>query len=266
VNLTQLAVQSQEGAFAAPEPLVVNASGASPVIVVCEHASCFIPPELHSLGLGADNLKSHIVWDPGAIAVAQGISSRLDAVLVASQVSRLVYDCNRPPGSQDAVPAKSEIFEVPGNQALSQSDRDARIALVYEPFRASLEGVIAGRQSPGVIVTIHSFTRVYKGETREVELGILHDEDRRLADAMLTNSLRHTSLNVLRNEPYGPEDGVTHTLRETALPAGLHNVMIEIRNDLLTTRQEQDAMAAMLSGWIISGLRELDVAIPGEDA
>lgn len=264
--MTRLAVQAQEGVFTAPDPLVVNAGGASPVIVVCEHASCFIPPELHSLGLSADNLKSHIVWDPGAMAVAQGISSRLDAVLVASQVSRLVYDCNRPPGSQDAVPAKSEIFDVPGNQALSQADRDARIALVYEPFRTSLEGVIADRQSAGVIVTVHSFTSVYKGETREVELGILHDEDSRLADSMLMNTHWHTSLNVLRNEPYGPVDGVTHTLRESAVRAGLHNVMIEIRNDLLTTHQEQDAMAAMLSGWIVSGLRELDIAIPGEDA
>ncbi len=145
--LTQLAVQAEDGVFTAPDPLVVNAGGASPVVVVCEHASSFIPPELHSLGLGADILKSHIVWDPGAMAVAESISGRLDAVLVASQVSRLVYDCNRPPGSIDAVPARSEIFDVPGNQALSQAARDARIALVYEPFRTSLESVVAGRQS-----------------------------------------------------------------------------------------------------------------------
>lgn len=264
--MTRLAVQAQEGVFAAPDPLVVNAGGASPVIVVCEHASCFIPPELHSLGLSADKLRSHIVWDPGAMAVANGISSRLDAVLVASQISRLVYDCNRPPSSPDAIAARSEIFDVPGNQALSRAERDARINLVYEPFRTSLGSVISKRQTPGVIVTVHSFTRIYKGKAREVELGILHDEDSRLADAMLANAHRHTSLNVLRNEPYGPVDGVTHTLRESALPGGLHNVMIEIRNDLLTTQQEQDAMAAMLSGWIISSLRELDIAIPGEGA
>ncbi len=264
--LARLAVQARDGVFTAPDPLVVNAGGVSPVIVVCEHASCFIPPELHSLGLSAENLKSHIVWDPGAMAVASAISSRLDAVLVAGQVSRLVYDCNRPPVSQDAIRAKSEMFDIPGNLALSQAERDARIALVYEPFRTCLEGVISKHQAPRVIVTIHSFTPVYHGEVRAVEVGIVHDQDSRLADAMLTNAHRHTSLNVLRNEPYGPDDGVTHTLRESALPAGLHNVMIEIRNDLLATRQEQDAMGAMLSGWIISGLRELGIAIPGEVA
>jgi len=261
-----LAVQSEDGVFTAPDSLVINAGAASPVVVVCEHASCFIPPQLHSLGLSAGMLESHIVWDPGAMAVATGISNRLDAVLVASQVSRLVYDCNRPPDSADATPARSEVFDVPGNTALSRSQREVRIALVYEPFRASLASAISTRQTPGVIVTVHSFTPVYKGKAREVEVGILHDQDSRLADAMLANADSFTSLKVLRNEPYGPEDGVTHTLRESALPAGLHNVMIEIRNDLITTHPEQDAMAAMLSGWIVSGLRELGVAIPGEAA
>ncbi|MEO9876755.1 MAG: N-formylglutamate amidohydrolase [Anderseniella sp.] len=263
--MTQAAMQALEGAFTAPAPLVVNREGGSPVIVVCEHASCFIPPELNSLGLDAEHLKSHIVWDPGAFAVAEGLSNRLDAVLVASQISRLVYDCNRPPDAQGAVPAKSEIFDIPGNQGLDAAERASRIALVYEPFRANLASVIAAANSPTIIVTVHSFTPVYNGKARDVELGILHDTDSRLADAMLMNTHWHTALDVRRNEPYGPEDGVTHTLRENAVSAGLHNVMIEIRNDLITTPREQDAMAATLSGWIISGLRELGVAIPGEE-
>lgn len=264
--MTQAAMQAFGGAFTAPAPLVVNRDGISPVIVVCEHASCFIPPELNSLGLDAGSLKSHIAWDPGALAVAEGISNKLDAVLVASQISRLVYDCNRPPGAAGAIPAKSEIFDIPGNQKLGQAERDSRIAQVYEPFRAGLASVIAAANDPAIIVTIHSFTPIYDGKTRDVELGILHDTDSRLADAMLMNTHWHTSLDVRRNEPYGPDDGVTHTLRENAIAAGLHNVMIEIRNDLVTTPREQDAMAATLSGWIISALRELGVAIPGEEA
>ena len=264
--MTQAAVQALEGAFTAPQPLVVNRDGASPVIVVCEHASCFVPAELNSLGLDAETLKSHIACHPGAMKVAEGISERLDAVLVASQVSRLVYDCNRPPAAAGAVPERSEVFDIPGNRNLGPAQRESRIALVYEPFRTSLASVIAAADGPAVIVTIHSFTPVYDGVARDVELGILHDTDARLADAMLMNTHWHTSLDVRRNEPYGPEDGVTHTLRENAVPAGLYNVMIEIRNDLIKTPREQDAMAATLSGWIISGLRELAVTIPGEEA
>ena len=35
------------------------------------------------------------------------------------------------------------------------------------------------------------------------------------------------------NEPYGPEDGVLHTLNLHAAPRGLRHAMIEIRNDFL---------------------------------
>ncbi len=263
--MTKAAMQALEGAFTVPAPLVVNPAGASPVIVVCEHASCFFPPELDSLGLGAESRKSHIAWDPGAMQVAQAISERLDAVLVASQVSRLVYDCNRPPSSASAVPVKSEIFDVPGNRDLSHAERGARIALVYEPFRTCLAAVITAAKRPAVIVTIHSYTPVYNGKPRDVELGILHDRDARLADAMLANAPHHTTLKVRRNEPYGPQDGVTHTLRENGVRTGLHNVMIEIRNDLIATPEAQDAVADMLSRLISSGLRDLGIAGAGGD-
>jgi predicted N-formylglutamate amidohydrolase len=64
-----------------------------------------------------------------------------------------------------------------------------------------------------------------------VELGILHDEDSRLADAMLAQ----TSNDYIsrRNDPYGPQDGVTHTLNLHGGARGLDNVMLEVRNDLV---------------------------------
>ena len=75
--MTQVAMRTRDGAFSAPAPLVVNRDATSPVIVVCEHASCYFPPELNSLGLDAKGRESHIAWDPGAMQVAQGISQRL---------------------------------------------------------------------------------------------------------------------------------------------------------------------------------------------
>ena len=41
---------------------VSRASGASPVVLVCEHASHFIPPSLGDLGLSAKARYSHIAW------------------------------------------------------------------------------------------------------------------------------------------------------------------------------------------------------------
>ena len=241
--------------------LVVNPAGSSSVVLVCEHASHHIPATFLALGLSQANGTSHAAWDPGAFAVAEKLSRHLDAALVASRVSRLVYDCNRPPTAQDAMPARSEIIEVPGNHNLSQSDREARIDAFYRPFHAALHRVIQRIKTP-IIVTIHSFTPIYHGQLRSVEIGILHDSDARLADAMLQSDVTHTQANVQRNEPYGPEHGVTHTLKEHAIKDGHLNVMLEIRNDLIETAEQQDHMAAVISAWLVDACAQ--IRVPGD--
>ncbi|SNR75730.1 N-formylglutamate amidohydrolase [Puniceibacterium sediminis] len=236
--------------------------GASGLVLVCEHASAMIPPELKALGLSDADRLSHAAWDPGAVAVAKGMAAELGGALVSSEISRLVYDCNRPPEAPDAMPAQSEVIVVPGNAALSDADRAERVRLYYEPFRAALAAEVAAHPAP-VLVTIHSFTPVYYGKPRSVEIGVLHDSDARLADAMLAVAGDHTAHRTERNAPYGPEDRVTHTLREHALPGGHLNVMIEIRNDLIATEAQQNTMAAMMSAWLAAALAQIG---RGQDA
>ncbi|KIN63375.1 putative N-formylglutamate amidohydrolase [Sulfitobacter noctilucicola] len=243
---------------------VINPGGAGSVVLVCEHASPFIPPEFNNLGLDADALNSHAAWDPGALAVARIMATELDAVLVASRVSRLVYDCNRPPEAAGAMPAQSEIFAIPGNADVSLAERTDRTASYYKPFRAAVAKAISARPD-GTLVTIHSFTPVYHGKRRDVEIGILHDSDTRLADAMLESAAEHSVHNVQRNAPYGPEDGVTHTLKEHGLRNMRPNVMIEVRNDLLLDQQSQQQIALELSGWVAAAVAQLEKATSCSD-
>ena len=234
---------------------ILRCDGASPVVLVCEHAAHRIPPELNDLGLSEDARFSHIAWDPGAAELARAMSAELDAVLVSSTVSRLVFDCNRPPEAADSIPARSEAFDVPGNSSLTTAMRQARIQTYYEPFHDALAAQIAWKGSP-VVITVHSFTPVYNGHARDVEIGILHDSDSRLADAILAVADGYT---VRRNEPYGPDDNVTHTLRVHAQPKRHLNVMIEVRNDLIDTEEAQRAMAGVLTSWVERALDALGV-------
>ena len=112
-----------------------------------------------------------------------------------------------------------------------------------------------------MLVTVHSFTPVYKGQTRAVEIGILHDVDARLADAVLQVAAGY---NVQRNAPYGPADGVTHTLRRHALPRRLLNVMLEVRNDLIATSEDCAEMAETLVDWLTRARALCAVAKPEE--
>jgi predicted N-formylglutamate amidohydrolase len=77
---------------------------------------------------------------------------------------------------------------------------------------------------------------------------------------MLRLAPSHTNANVQRNAPYGPEHGVTHTLKEHAIKAELFNVMIEIRNDLIQTAQQQDVMADIIANWLLDSLAKLQSA------
>lgn len=233
-----------------------NGVARGPVVLVCEHASRLLPKALGTLGLTEEALESHIAWDPGALAVSRLMAQSLDATLVFQRFSRLVYDCNRPPESPAAMPEKSEVFAVPGNAGLDQAARDARTQALYLPFRDRLSGLVKRRIAEGrapVIVTMHSFTPVYFGKPRAVEIGILHDADTRLADAMLAAGSAGP-FDIRRNEPYGPEDGVTHTLREHGLANGLANVMIEVRNDLVKDEAGQRVVADYLAGLLEKSL------------
>lgn len=242
---------------------ILNSGGTGRVVLLCEHASSHIPDAYGGLGLAEADRLSHAAWDPGARDLTLALSAALDAPSVMSTVSRLVYDCNRPPEAASAMPEKSELIDVPGNRNLTQSERDARTATVYQPFCRAVSEVLDGRGADTVVVTVHSFTPVYFGKPRAVEFGLLHDADSRLVDAMLDHADRLPGRRVERNEPYGPADGVTHSLRLHALSRGLANVMIEVRNDLMRTQEDIAARAQEILQLLEPAL--MDIAI-GEDA
>ena len=258
-------MSEQTGILSAAEGAAVtveNANGASPVLLVCEHASLRLPESLGTLGLSPETLTAHIAWDPGALAIARLLSVRFDATLVFQNFSRLVYDCNRPPESPDAMPAVSEVFDIPGNVNIDAAQRQARIDEIYRPWQRQLNETIAARRATRrdtVLVTIHTFTPIYRGVARQVEIGILHDRDARLADRMLALASRRQDYRIERNQPYGPADGVTHTLVEHGLANGLLNVMIEVRNDLVRDEAGQTAISGLLETLVSESLADENI-------
>ncbi len=228
-----------------------NRKGRSPIVFICDHASNFIPDRFGTLGVERGELARHIAWDPGAAPVAQRMAEALDATLIESRMSRLVIDCNRPLDAPDLIPAVSETTAIPGNARLSPDERAERIALAYEPFHAEIENVIAERLAAGLetrLVSVHSFTPVYKRVARPWHIGIIHDDDRRLAVPLIAalHSLNGVTVGV--NEPYSPADRVYHTLERHARSRGLACAMIEIRNDEISTMAGQRKWADLLTG------------------
>lgn len=241
-------------------PVIENEISTGRFVLVCEHASNHIPARWGDLGLTAAQRQEHIAWDPGALAVARGLMQRLDAVLIHAPVSRLIYDCNRAPNMAGAMPARSEVHDIPGNAAIDAAERLARTEAVYLPWANGLHNLIARRIALGlrpVVVTIHSFTPIYHGKPRRVEFGIINDADAALSVAIHSAAHKLTRLNAQMNAPYSAADDVTHTLRVHATPYGLPNAMLEIRNDLIGTAEAADAMSEQLAPVLNMGLVEI---------
>ncbi len=239
---------------------IENESGHGNAVIVCEHASHDFSAEPDALGLSAEQQTAHIAWDPGALGVARALSKALDAPLIHARASRLIYDLNRPPHAPGAMAEKSEIHDIPGNRGLPPEQRLSRTEAHYLPFHGALFGLLARRLAcakPTALITLHSFTPIYFGQPRAVELGVIHDVDDRLARAITERADRETGLMCRLNEPYSAADGVAHTLALHATPLGLAHAMLEIRNDLIATPETQQAMALRLAPVIRVALEEV---------
>ncbi len=219
-------------------------------------------PEGSARWPAAEEFERHIAWDPGALPVARQMAEALDATLIETCVSRLLIDCNRPLDAPNLIPETSETTAIPGNAGLSAGERQARIDLAWRPFHDAVERTVESRLAAGRetrLVSIHSFTPVYFGKQRPWHVGIIHDEDERIA-APLVRALNGVAGVVVGvNEPYAPADLVYFTLERHARTRGLACAMIEIRNDVIATAAGQARWARLLSAI----LGKLEVASGG---
>ncbi len=179
----------------------------------------------------------HIAWDIGAAEVTRILAERLDALAVLCGYSRLVIDCNRPPGGPTSIAEISDNTPVPGNRNLDDAAADARMNEVFWPYHHAITQSLAHRWRHGhgqapALIAIHSFTQVMNGFHRPWHIGILWNRDPRLAVPLLARLRTHPELCVGDNEPYSGRN-VGFTMDTHGAAAGLPHVEVEIRQDLL---------------------------------
>jgi predicted N-formylglutamate amidohydrolase len=234
-----------------PPPVSVqNAGGASPLLLVADHAGVASPRALGRLGVAAPEWQRHIAYDIGIAGLAHRLSDSLGATLVRQNYSRLVIDCNRPLDAASSIPELSEHTPVPGNVGLGDAERQARARAIFWPYHESIEAEIARRQQAGrptALVALHSFTPVFKGQGRPWHVALLHNRDRRLADRLLALLREERGLVVGDNQPYFVSDATDYTIPVHGERHGLPHALIEIRQDLIVDEGGQQQWAERLA-------------------
>ena len=205
-------------------------------LVICDHATNNIPLEYKDLGISKKDLESHRAFDLGASDVAIELSKLLGCSLVMANFSRLLIDPNRGIDDPTLIPKISEGKIIKGNVNISISEddieRSKRIDRFYLPYHKQINSFINKSLDNGripKILSIHSFTPIWKGKKREIDVGILWDKDDRLSKIFL-NSLKNIKLGD--NKPYNGRLK-NDTLYKHATSHGIPHVLIELRQDLL---------------------------------
>lgn len=226
--------------------LSAGRNGSSNFVIIVDHASPRIPRQLADLGLPAGELRRHIAWDIGSLAVGREVAAALDAPLVAQNYSRLVIDCNRDPAVASSIPQVSEATSIPGNIGLTSAQIAARRAEIFEPYHAYVSALLDERQAAGrhtIIVAQHTMTDAYLGVARPMHAAIMYNRDRRFAVLVRQELQRESGLIIAENEPYFVSDESDYTIPHHAEKRGLPYVAIEIRQDLVADPAGQTAWA-----------------------
>jgi predicted N-formylglutamate amidohydrolase len=239
------------GLLAADEPApvrVLRAEARSDFVLTADHAGNLIPRALGDLGVGAAERHRHIAWDIGIAAVTEALSGLLDATAVLQTYSRLVIDCNRNPGHPTSIPPVSEVTPIPGNENLSAADRAARRRAIFDPYHTAITGILDARTARRtILVAMHSFTPVFKGVARAVEIGVLYHHETPLSQLMLELLRAEGSLTVGANLPYAITDTSDYTVPTHGESRGIPHVEIEIRQDLIGEAVGQQAWARRMA-------------------
>lgn len=225
---------------------------ASGVLVLCDHATNAIPPEYGALGMPPAQLERHIGYDIGAAMVTRRLAARLHAPALLSDFSRLLIDPNRGLDDPTLVMRLSDGAIVPGNAHVDDDEIARRIARFYRPYDLAIGAAIDAALAAGippVIVSIHSFTPVWRSWPRPWEVAILWDADPRLPEPLVAALRALGDLTVGDNEPY---DGALagDVIFRHATARGLANVLIEVRQDLIADERGAEAWGDRLAGVI----------------
>jgi predicted N-formylglutamate amidohydrolase len=228
-------------------------------LFLCDHASPALPQAYGDLGLTPDHFTRHIAYDIGAAALTEALAARFEAPALLTTFSRLLIDPNRGADDPTLVMRISDRALSPGNARIDEREVAERKARYWQPYRDAIEETARAMQAAGCVpalISIHSFTPIWRGKPRQWQAAVLWDCDDRLAKPIL-QGLRAQGLETGDNEPY---DGALRgdTMFDHGTLPGRPHILIEIRQDLI-------ADAAGVAEWAahLAQLLQNALATPG---
>ncbi|TFG93495.1 MAG: N-formylglutamate amidohydrolase [Myxococcales bacterium] len=217
-----------------PVELVGDPAAGGPFVFTCEHASNELP-EWQPEATERATLAAHWGWDIGAADLTRALAKQTGSCAVLSRFSRLVCDPNRDPSERSFVVDAIDGVPLSWNRAVDAAERDRREARYFAPYHEAIDHTLSIRRAVGTelrLCSIHSFTPVYLGLARPMEVGVLFDTWDEHA-WRLEGALAAEGFAAVLNAPYSGRDGLIYAAKRHGCAHGLVYLELEVRQDLI---------------------------------
>jgi predicted N-formylglutamate amidohydrolase len=214
-------------------------------VITCEHAGNAVPERYAQFfETASEEIQSHLGWDPGAREIGAFLAQHLEAPFYKCEATRLLVEPNRSLHSENLF---SKFV-----QSLNPTERDEVLNQFYFPHRSAVEDWVLASDKPVAHISVHTFTPIFKGVVRDVDVGLLFDPARTAETdfcAVCRKELRQLApgLRIRFNEPYkGTDDGFTTYLRTKFSDDEYLGLEIEVSQRFVTTPELGEVMTGLM--------------------
>ncbi|REL33445.1 N-formylglutamate amidohydrolase [Rhodohalobacter sp. SW132] len=219
-------------------------------IISCEHASNAVPEKWSHLFEGSEDvLDSHRGWDPGAVVLAERVAEKMGANLHTHPWTRLLIEPNRSKGHRSLFSQFTK--SLPANQKSTLMEN------YWLPYRENVRDEIEKGMGSGyrvIHISVHTFTPVWEGTERNLDIGLLYDPKKKSEQAFCRNwkivlDDHLPELRVRMNRPYlGSADGLTSSLRKKFESENYLGIEIEVnQKHWFTSKSQWDSLCKHIS-------------------
>jgi predicted N-formylglutamate amidohydrolase len=250
-----------------PYEVIGDPSRPGPFVFTCEHATHRLP-EWEASPDDLPLVEDHWGWDVGAADLTRSLVRETQSCAVLSRFSRLVCDPNRAPGEPSFVVSEIDGQVLSFNRQVDAAERERRRARYFAPYHQAIDRTLRVRLAVGAPVrlcSIHSFTPLYLGRARPMEVGVLFDAHDEHA-WRLEGALAAQGFETVLNAPYSGRDGLIYAAQRHGRAWDLVYLELEVRQDLIDTPARAHAtgrrIAAALEVFAPERSPAEDAAIP----
>ncbi len=224
------------------------AAADGPFVFTCEHASNRLVG-VEATAADRALLDDHWGYDIGIANVTERLATLTGSLAVLSDYSRLLIDPNRPLDHDTLIVTDCGGEPVSFNRDLPLTAISHRIETLYRPYHAAIDRTVKARlaRGPAHLISMHSFTPVWDGKARGMEIGLLYDEHVIHAER-LDAAFQSEGFIVAHNEPYsGAAALFVYSILTHGRANGVPFIEIEVRNDLIRDPADAHAVAERIA-------------------